>query len=466
MKVWLIASALALFLSIGVAGQDLGSSNRLFGGGKKETSTPTKTTKKTTRAKHAAKSKTSAPKKSSAPAATKISAPSTSKKTSAKSATADTTKSKTTVKTDNKLAANTKTETTKFEIRPSAKREQPIVAKVNAATAEKFEDLIDEGNAARDDRDYPAAEAAYKRARAVNPKDYRAAYGLGNLYSDQQRWEEAENAYRTALQLSPSSGFTHIALSYVLTQPIAAPNLSDRYEEAEKLARRAIELAPRNVLGFDQLGVSMELRGLIGQETETAYRKALQLDNSFAPAYAHLGRLLRRRGANKESADAYNKAIEHATDVGTMVVVAEVMQSEQRYKESESLLRKAVSSDSQNPAALIMLGRALTALNKFDEAESILKRSISASQNSFMSNSLLGTLYTRQKKFEMAEAALVQALRSVPSYENRLLALQFEAVGDGFARSGKPSEATRAYRQAAKLDPEKVSLAEKLKEKK
>lgn len=443
MRILVYTSALALFLSVGAAAQDLGSSNVLFGGKKKE---PSSSTKQRTSSRPAAKRKSTTAKKSSS--------------STAKKSTSTASKKTTTKRTDSKVASSTKTETQKFEIRPA--RTDPPTATKSVVSEEEFEDLIDNGNAARDDRDYSAAEAAYKRARAIKPKDYRASYGLGNLYSDQQRWEEAENAYRTALQLSPSNAFTHIALSYVLTQPISAPNLSDRYEEAEKLARRAIELSPRTALGFDQLGVSMELRGLIGQQTETAYRKALQLDDSFAPAYAHLGRLLRRRGSNRESVEAYEKAIERATDVGTMVVVAEIMQSEQRFKESESLLRKAVNVDPHNPAALILLGRALIALSKFDEAERVLKRSLSASQNSFTSNSLLATLYTRQRSYEMAEDSLMQALRSVPSYEHRLLAQQFVAVGDGYSSLGKRDLATRVYRQAAKLDPDNGSLAGKL----
>lgn len=473
MKILVTASALALFLASVTAAQDLGSSNRLFGGKKKETSTTAKKkpgTKPVTKRKAArpnvstSANNSSATSKSTTTTKNKESKPTTEKPT-AKSTTTETSKSRAVTKTEKKVIATAKGETSKVEtptveIKP-AKSESPIVTK-NVAAEAKFEDLIDDGNAARDNRNYSAAEAAYKRARAIKPKDYRAAYGLGNLYSDQQRWEEAENAYRTALQLSPSNGVTYIALSYVLTQPIAAPNLSDRYEEAEMLARKSIELSPRSALGFDQLGVSMELRGQIGQQTETAYRKALQLDDSFAPAYAHLGRLLRRRGSNKESVDAYNKAIERAADVGTILVVAEVMQSEQRYKESASLLRRAVNADPRNPAALIMLGRALLALNKFDEAESILRRSISPSQNGFTSHSLLATLYTRQKNYEMAENSLMQALRSVPSYENQRLAQQFEAVGDGYSKSGKRELAARVYRQAAKLDPDKESLAGKL----
>ncbi len=466
------------FAAMSVSGQDLGSSNKIFGGGKTKKDSAAMTKKKTS-AKSSAKRKSTTAKKTTPakkPATTTALKKKNTRPTKADATAAKTTTTKTTTTTITKTAAEksekpktVKVNTDRFkadrvaaekpkvEIKPT-KTSEPLLVTKNVAAEEKYNDLIDEGNYARDDRNYSTAESAYKRARAVKPKDYRAVYGLGNLYSDQQRWDEAENAYRTALQLNSSSGLTHIALSYVLTQPIGAPNLADRYEEAEKLARKAIELSPRTALGFDQLGVSMESRGLISQETETAYRKALAIDDSFAPAHAHLGRLLRRRGATKDAEKSYDKAVELATDVGTMVVVADVMQSEQRYKESESLLRDAVTADPQNPAALIMFGRALTALNKYDEAEAILKRSVTASQNGFMSNSLLATLYTRQGKLEMAERALMQALRSVPSYENARLRQQFRALGDGYTRAGKRSDATRVFRQAEKLDAEKDQL--------
>jgi tetratricopeptide (TPR) repeat protein len=296
----------------------------------------------------------------------------------------------------------------------------------------------------------------------VKPKDSRAVYGLGNLYSDQQRWEEAEAAYRAALQIEPVNSISHIALSYVLTQPIAVPNLSDRYDEAEKLARRAIQLAPTNALAFDQLGVALELRGLIGAETENAYRRAIQLDSSFAPAHAHLGRLLRRRGLLQESAAAYQDAIRRSTDVATMILVAEVMQSEQRFVESEQLLRKALQNDSKNHAALLMLGRALTTQGKYSDAEQVLKSSLEVSTKGFAANSLLGSLYARQGKFELAENALLQALRFVSALEKRRLSQQFEAVGDGYLKTGKARNAARSYRQAITLDSYKETLAGKL----
>lgn len=410
-------------------GQDLGSANKLFGAGTKATANSTKTTKKV-------------------PAKTKVAPPKTAKKTTA-------TPSKTTA---------AKPRSTQPPKKTGAAAVKPTVTTSRSADAvnDLFEDLIDKGNAARDDRDYSAAEAAYKHAGSVKPKDARASYGLGNLYSDQQRWADAESSYRDALRLEPSNAIAHIALSYVLTQPIAAPNLSDRYAEAERLSRRSIQLAASNPLAFDQLGVAMELRGLIGAETENAYRRAIQLDQTFAPAYAHLGRLLRRRGLAKEAAAAYQEAVRRSTDVATMILVAEVMQSEQRFADSEPLLRSALGGDPKNPAALLMLGHALTTQGKYFEAEQTLRKGLAVSPNAFMPNSLLGSLFWRQGKYDQAESALLQAVRFVSPLEKRQLARQFEALGDGYMKIGRIINAERAYRQAVALDAENRSAASKL----
>src|SRR6185295_2714858 len=76
--------------------------------------------------------------------------------------------------------------------------------RVSAATAERVEDLLDNGNGFRDARKFTEAEDAYKGVLKIKPKDWRAAYGLGNVYSDQGRWDDAEAAYRNAIQWAPN----------------------------------------------------------------------------------------------------------------------------------------------------------------------------------------------------------------------------------------------------------------------
>ncbi|MEZ5305751.1 MAG: tetratricopeptide repeat protein [Pyrinomonadaceae bacterium] len=328
--------------------------------------------------------------------------------------------------------------------------------------SEFFENAIAEGNAARNRRLYSDAEKAYKKARNYNPNDSRSIYGLGNIYSDQQRWEEAERAYRSALEIEPDNPMASIALSYVLTQPVVGVSPGERFVEAEKTARNAIELDPTNAIGYDQLGVALELRGLIGEETESAYRKAVALDSKFALAYSHLGRLLRKNGRTNESSAAYRQAITLATDVPTMILVAEVMQSQQRYLDSEQLLREALRRDPRNPTGLYLLGKALTFRKNFDEAEAILKKSVEVSPASFVSYALLGSMYSQSGEFAKAEDTLSKAMTVVSPNERKRLAMEFERIGDGLARIKKNADAARIYRRAATLDSDNQILNSKI----
>jgi tetratricopeptide (TPR) repeat protein len=430
-----------VFSALTIYGQDLGSSNGLF---------------RATNPKPKTNAARKTPPKKAKPTADKPAAKTTPRKN-------ENTASKS-VKPANKSAKNNNS-------KASAKQTEPIkdvvitIGKSEPANLDElYENSIEEGNLARDRREYGAAETAYVRAKAVKlkEKDFRAVYGLGNIYSDQQRWEEAEEAYREAVALSPDSPEPYVAISFVLTQPIIGKDLSVRFLEAQKMARRAIELDPGNPIAYNMLGVALELSGNIDKTTEDAYRRAVALDPEFALAYAHLGRLLRRNGRVNESSQAYRRAIELARDVPTMIMVADVLQSQQRYAESEKLLRQALREDGRNPTALYLLGRALTASASFVEAEAVLKKSIEISPKSLVSYMLLGSVHARRKDFNKAEAILIKALQIVSENEKKRLAQEFEAVGDGFMTTGKRKDAVRAYQQAIALDTEKSILKDKL----
>jgi len=464
-----------------IFGQDLGSSSELFSSPKTK-SKPKPAPKKPAPKKPAPKpknttttAKKTTPKPEPKSKTTTVAARNTVKTVATKPVAKENTTAKSAPNTDSKKSAS-KTSTASKQ--PAKTSPNNVIITVGQTTPPKtdlpktdlpknnyeelFEKFIEEGNAARDEREYSKAEAAYLRAQSLKIKDSRAIYGLGNLYSDQQRWEEAESAYRTAIEFEPNSPEAYVALSFVLTQPIVGMDLGNRYSEAGKMARQAIKLDPTNAVAFDQLGVALELDGAVGDETQNAYRKAIQLDPNFALAYAHLGRLLRRIGQNNQSSAAYRNAIQKSIDVPTMIMVADVMQSQQHYLESEELLRNALRQDPKNPTALFLLGRALTTRSSFEEAEKVLKKSAEISPNSFVSYALLGSLYTRREKFDDAEKYLLKAMKMVSPNERKRLAQDFEAVGDGLLRTGKNKDAARVYRQAIALDREKVSLSEKL----
>src|ERR1044071_7697068 len=55
---------------------------------------------------------------------------------------------------------------------------------VGGNAEDRIEDLLDKGNQLRDSRRFAEAEAAYQSIFKIKPQDGRAAYGLGNIFSD------------------------------------------------------------------------------------------------------------------------------------------------------------------------------------------------------------------------------------------------------------------------------------------
>lgn len=333
-----------------------------------------------------------------------------------------------------------------------------------AEIEEMVEDKLDEGNEARDARNYQAAEKAYREAAQLKAKDYRAYYGLGNIYTDQQRWEEAEKAYRQAVQYNQLSADAQVALSYVLVQPRSGGALAKRLVDAEAAARRAIQLQPNNAVAYDRLGVALEGRGLTGSETEQAYRKAVEADSQFAVAHVHLGRFLRKTGRAGEAEPYYKRAIELANDAPTLVFVAEALDSEQRYAEAEPLLRRALQMDAKNVSALYFLGKLLVALRRYNEAEPVLQSVIEISPRSVAPYSLLGSTYLREERYEDAEKMYTRAGEFASAGERKNLAGSFglTGVGDGYMKASRSSDALRVYQRALEWDSANAELPNKI----
>ena len=104
--------------------------------------------------------------------------------------------------------------------------------KPDTALDDRIDDLLDKGNDARDAKKYPEAQTAYEGVLKLRAHDARGAYGLGNVYTDQRRWEDAEKTYRDAVEWAPKDVDALVALSVVLVQPVAGANPAIHLGEA------------------------------------------------------------------------------------------------------------------------------------------------------------------------------------------------------------------------------------------
>ena len=129
-------------------------------------------------------------------------------------------------------------------------REAPLVDKQR-----KTEDAIDEGNKARDKSDYQTALRSYRRVTTeLNPKDERAHYGVGNVYSALYCGGSAIEAYKAALSLNPKYTDALIGVSYVYLN-------EERFDDALQTFQQAFDLAPENVDARIGLGIAVSRKG-------------------------------------------------------------------------------------------------------------------------------------------------------------------------------------------------------------
>jgi Tfp pilus assembly protein PilF len=116
------------------------------------------------------------------------------------------------------------------------------------------------------------AQAEFEKALAIDPSYAEAQTNLGIALSEQGRWADAVAAYRKALSMpiypTPEIAYANLGWAYL--------NL-EKLKEAEEAYRTAVQLQPKFAQAYYFLGVVLEREGLRG-EAKAAFRTARDLD--------------------------------------------------------------------------------------------------------------------------------------------------------------------------------------------
>lgn len=144
-------------------------------------------------------------------------------------------------------SSNPKTSQSKSSARHTDNRAKPASSSLPqpppaAASDEKRQDIDDEiakGNQARDNNNYKQALDHYQKAQALNTKEARAFYGLGNVYSDLYCHDSAIKAYLEALRRKNDYVEALVGLGYAYVG-------KERYDDASEQFHAALAIAPNN----------------------------------------------------------------------------------------------------------------------------------------------------------------------------------------------------------------------------
>ncbi len=138
------------------------------------------------------------------------------------------------------------------------------------------------------------ASELFARVAKQDPKNMRALFGLGSTLERQKRFDEAEQAFRKALVLTPDSAITLNYLGYMNADRNVAVG------EALSMIEKALKDDPENGSYLDSLAWALHRLGR-NAEAEAAIRKAYQSQEKSAVVLAHLGLILAENGKSAEA---------------------------------------------------------------------------------------------------------------------------------------------------------------------
>lgn len=288
--------------------------------------------------------------------------------------------------------------------------------------------------------DWKGAEAVWRQLLKQDAKDYRLWASLGIALSQEHRYGDAVDAYRTALKLQPNDGQTELNLGITYfkmgrlaeaVKPLeaAAKSLGNtpqidvllgislygtaHYREAAPYLERACAAQPGNV----------ELEGTLGQaylhsgandKAMAAFKQILTTSPNSAQAHILLGEAY--DAANKEEAAI---AEFRAATQGPYVPDAHfglgyLLWKAHKYDEAAVEFQKELDHDPRNSQALAYLGDIELKRGDKEKAGTLLRRSIALRADDHLAFLDLGIIETENKQYGPAEQHLRRAVSLDP----------------------------------------------------
>ena len=154
--------------------------------------------------------------------------------------------------------------------------------------------LLDRGESA-------AAVKAFERARALDSVNAASPAYLGIIHMKEGRMGEAMASFQEAIRLAPGDPSHHFRMGRALES-------TRRYQEAEGAYRRALEIDPRYREPAIRIGV-VRLLGGKPQEAASWMEQVVAMHGKAALAWDVFGEALADSGRVKEGVSAYERAI-------------------------------------------------------------------------------------------------------------------------------------------------------------
>ena len=265
--------------------------------------------------------------------------------------------------------------------------------------------------------DFAGAEAVFRKAIARDPENDWPYVGQGWLYLDQGKFPQAERSFRKAIKLDPQNYWAYLELGRVYQE-------QERFIEAAAAFNKAGEINPEDYRVFLELGCVYDRRGRYPQ-AEELFKKAIDLNPGNDGLYIRLGRFYLEQGRFIEADALFRQAIElNPQNDQPYAGMGQSCREQGRSADAEYLFRKAMELNPRNSGPYSGLGWIYQDQGKIPEAEALFKKAIAVNPNDDLPYFRLGLLYRGSGRLSGAEEAFKKALEINPTNDRACGALK------------------------------------------
>lgn len=315
--------------------------------------------------------------------------------------------------------------------KPTAKPEQPS--------------KVDQAESAIDKQNWPDAESLLKDATTADPKDYRAWFDLGYVYTAQDKTKEAADAYRHSVDAKPDIFESNLNLG------ISLGKLGDL--DAAKYLAAATTLKPTSHPEEGYFRAWLSLGHVLSkdhpQQAALAFQQAAKYKPKDPEPHLSAAELYLAAKLPVDAEREYKAAL--ALDPASkdaIVGLANLYLNAKRLPEAEAMLRKVVADDPSNANAQLQLARVLAAENKDDDATQAYDAALKLLPNDVEAHRSAAEFYLAAGKLNDAAAQFAILVRVNPGD-----AALHHLYGNALLRLHKNAESEQQQLIAIKLNP-------------
>jgi tetratricopeptide (TPR) repeat protein len=188
-------------------------------------------------------------------------------------------------------------------------------------------------------------------------------------------------------------------------------------------------------------------------EAIVQYRNAVARDGSYGEARFKLGQAYEATGDLRNAIREYVRAADlMPKNVPAQIAAARLLIEAGQFPEAKERALTALSEDSKNAEALILLGNALAGMKDLDGAVKEVEKAIDTDPTRVLSYGNLGLLEIAKGNKAGAEAAFKRAIEISPKSAQAHLSL-----ANYYWASERPADAEKEFKTALTLEPKSVS---------